>query len=126
MQGLGRRLFFARRYDEAIEQFKIVLEKQPDEQLVRANLGRTYLFNGMIEPGLTELKAAGISELLAHGYCLAGQKRRALELLEAHKEEWARKSPATSPHLRWLTSLPSKYRHGTFSTSCSRLHRIRA
>jgi tetratricopeptide (TPR) repeat protein len=90
---LGRRLFLARRYSEAIEQFQIILKQDPDDSYTRANLGRAYLFEGHLDAGMSELEKAGNDEYLALGYAMVGKRTQALRIVQRNKKIWARTAP---------------------------------
>jgi len=56
-RGLGEALYYARRYDEAIAQFRHTLEMAPGHSFLRAQLANVYLTNGQPEEALRERRA---------------------------------------------------------------------
>jgi TolB-like protein/DNA-binding winged helix-turn-helix (wHTH) protein/Flp pilus assembly protein TadD len=91
--GLGARLLYARRYDEAIEQLRRALEMDPNLGLTYRYLGWAYEAKGDREKAIDELRKASLldarSELLAslaHGYALVGHARKAASILKDLEE----------------------------------------
>jgi TolB-like protein len=84
-------LYMARRYDEAIRQFRKTLELEPRFPHAHCWLGRAYLQKGMLQEGLAELEEAaslpgGDSPLfrpwLGYGYARCGKRAEALKIVE--------------------------------------------
>ncbi len=91
--GLGARLLYAHRYDEAIEQLHRALEMDPDLGLTHRYLGWAYQAKGHPEKAIDELRKASLldarSELLAslaHGYAVAAHARQAESILKDLEE----------------------------------------
>ncbi len=82
--------YHARRYDEAIEQCRKVIELNPDYPLARLFMGRAYAEKGMHEEAIVELKkairAGGVDgrpkSYLGYAYALAGMRTDALSALK--------------------------------------------
>lgn len=84
----------ARKYDQAIEQCKKVLEMEPDFIPAHAYLGKSYIQKSMYEDAISEFqKSVMLSSRsplyiagLAHAYAVAGKKEEALKIIEELKE----------------------------------------
>jgi TolB-like protein/Tfp pilus assembly protein PilF len=82
-------LYFAHRYDEAIDQYRKVLTLNPSHAPVHAGLGVSCIRKGSYTRGITELKLAErytrglgrVSATLAYGYAMAGNRDKATEIL---------------------------------------------
>ncbi len=77
----------ARRYDEAINQFKSVLEKNPNSDLAHSFLGYAYLQKGMYEQAFAEFQkrttpATGSSGDLGQAYGLSGRRGESLKEID--------------------------------------------
>lgn len=86
---LGERLYYARRYDEAIAQSRRTLEVAPDFESAHFVLGLALEQKGRFEEAISELqKAKGTASVnmsaaasLAHTYALAGHGDKARKIL---------------------------------------------
>jgi DNA-binding winged helix-turn-helix (wHTH) protein/TolB-like protein/Flp pilus assembly protein TadD len=89
--GVGVSLYYARRYDEAINQLKRVLDMNPNIDLARSVLGHAYLQKGMYEQAIAEFQkrmtpATGTYGDLGQAYGLSGRRGEALkEIYELHE-----------------------------------------
>ena len=81
---VGWACYFARRYDDSIQQLRRTIEIDPDYAPAHTLLGRAYLLKGRLNDGLAELEAAGdeYEQLLAQGYAMAGRSDDAGRLLD--------------------------------------------
>lgn len=94
--GLAFRLFWARRYEEAVRELRAVLEKEPSHPQALYFLGRAYVqqrkfaeARAVFEHALTVLRPDDLNALSAMAYldALTGRRREAravIEKLEAH------------------------------------------
>jgi TolB-like protein/DNA-binding winged helix-turn-helix (wHTH) protein/Tfp pilus assembly protein PilF len=89
-------LYMARRYDEAIGQFRKTLELEPRFAHAHCWLGKAYLQKGMLREGLAELQEAaslpgGDSPLfrpwLGYGYARCGKRAEASNIIETLKAQ---------------------------------------
>lgn len=88
--GLGYRLFWARRYEEAIEQFRVVLERDPDSGSAHYFLGRCLVELGDFEAAESRFRRAAaispdnrnVTGALGYLYARSGRRREAARLLE--------------------------------------------
>lgn len=88
---LGTRLFFARRYQEAIAQLRSTLELQADYEPARLWLGRGYVAVGRLAEAEAVLDAARrqnptspiLNAAVSYGYAVMGRDREAQAILEA-------------------------------------------
>ena len=85
---LGENLYFARRYDEALNKLSEALEMEPNFAPARAVRGLVYEQKGMWKEALSDLETARQLDnsprtvsFLAEAYALAGNKERGRELL---------------------------------------------
>jgi TolB-like protein/Tfp pilus assembly protein PilF len=91
---LGWMLYFARRYDQAIEQYQKTLEMDKNFYPARFRLGQAYLQTGSIEEAVKEFEqAVTLSErkarplaLLGHAYGLLGNRTAAERMLHELNE----------------------------------------
>jgi tetratricopeptide (TPR) repeat protein len=88
-QYLGWHYIHARHFDRAIGQLEKTLANNPDFFLARVTLGMAYVQKGEFAKGISELEKAGEREklpvvlgFLGNAYGLAGQREKALEILE--------------------------------------------
>jgi serine/threonine protein kinase/Tfp pilus assembly protein PilF len=87
---MGRALYFAREYDQAIEQFKKTAEIEPNFAITYVWLGKTLEQKGMFERAVSEMEKAvtltGSTTYflshLGHSYALANHKKKAEEILQ--------------------------------------------
>jgi tetratricopeptide (TPR) repeat protein len=86
---LGFRLYFARRYDQGIEQFRKTLDRDPNFANAHAGLGKVFEQKAMYSEAVGEMKKAlSLSEKntvilagLAHAYAAAGNPAEANQIL---------------------------------------------
>ncbi|MGH9861879.1 MAG: tetratricopeptide repeat protein [Candidatus Acidiferrales bacterium] len=103
---LGLVSFWARRYDEAIENYQKILAANPANQTARVYVGLARAQKGQSTDALAELEKgaadrnASAVAALAYGYALAGRREEALKLLK-ELIEGARK-----PFTRFPTVVP--------------------
>jgi tetratricopeptide (TPR) repeat protein len=91
---LGATLYFAGRYDEAIEQCRKTLEMDPNFAVAHWHLGLAYEQKGMFDDAIAEFQKAstlsGSSPLmkaaLGHAYAKANRKHEATMILDQLKE----------------------------------------
>lgn len=96
---VGSRYYFARRYDMAVEQYRSVLETDPDFVPVHLTLGQAYEQKGMLPEAIAELEKgvtlSGASPVclaaLAHAYGVAGRAGQASSLIGELRELSARR-----------------------------------
>jgi Tfp pilus assembly protein PilF len=89
-QVVGRCLYWARRFDEAITHLQATLEMEPENALSNAWLARTYLLVGRFADAVRLLEDVQsrmgrtdyVLSLLIHAYAMRGQHDRALALFE--------------------------------------------
>ena len=82
---MGQILYYARRYDEAIEQCRKTLELDPNYAMAHTHLGQAYIQKRMYREALEELqKAIILSEqnpeviaVLGYAYAAAGDRKEA-------------------------------------------------
>jgi tetratricopeptide (TPR) repeat protein len=84
---LGRALYYARRYDEAIEQYRKIIQLYPSSADAHLNLALTYAEKSVLESAIRELRTwANLSgdepqALLGYTYAVAGRRDEALRIL---------------------------------------------
>src|SRR4029077_16173455 len=85
---LGQNFLLARRYDEAIDQFRKTLAMDPRFYYARWSLGEALQMRGQLDEAMAEYqKAAEVADdpivlaLLAQGYARTGQGDKAWNLL---------------------------------------------
>lgn len=84
---LGRALYYARRYDEAIEQYRKIIQLYPSSADAHLNLALTYAEKSVMESAIRELRTwANLSgdepqALLGYTYAVAGRGDEALRIL---------------------------------------------
>jgi tetratricopeptide (TPR) repeat protein len=85
---LGWRLYFARQYEQAIDQYRKTLEMDPNFFPAHFHLGEAYEQKGMYEEAIAEFhKASSFSSgqtvaALGHVYAMSGKRREARRVLE--------------------------------------------
>ena len=97
----GAALYFARRYDEAIQQLQNVIKLEPDYSLAHIFLGYTYAAKGMYPQAISEYQKAtsidGATSTQCYlGYALAqsGKRSEAQAILDKLKNTKEYVSPA--------------------------------
>jgi len=93
MRSLGMMYHYARRYDEAVNTFNSLLEIDPDSRAARDALADARLRLGMFEQAVRHYEArigpdSSTTDLanLAEAYAVAGNRARALDLLNLAEE----------------------------------------
>jgi DNA-binding SARP family transcriptional activator/TolB-like protein len=92
---LGRAFYYARRYDEVLEQEARTLEMDSNFWLSHINLGRAYTQKGLHAEAVNELRKASqispnnteVLSFLGFAYAAAGQRALALETLRELNEQ---------------------------------------
>ncbi len=91
---LGRELYFARQYDNAIRQYKEMLELDQNFPPAHSLLGLVYLKKGDYENAIIELekgmklRKASMSRWLGYAYALTGDSIKADSFLKTLIERW--------------------------------------
>lgn len=89
---LGRALYYARRYDEAIEQYRKTIQLYPSSADAHLNLALAYAEKSLLESAIrelhtwTELSGDEPRALLGYTYAAAGRRDEALRILAALEE----------------------------------------
>ncbi len=89
---VGYTLYWARRPDEAVEQFKKTLDLDPSHGRAHIGLGRAYLYKGMFDEGIAEIAKGHVSWGLQRGslwgYALGagGRREEAVKMLRRYLE----------------------------------------
>lgn len=90
---------FARQYDQAIAQFRGILELNPNQFDAHSGLGMAYMLKGMNEEGIAELQkvldfSGGMHgrKDLAWAYAMAGRRSDAIKILDDLKDPSKQKS----------------------------------
>src|SRR2546430_7585748 len=85
--------YYARRYDEAIEQLRKTLEMDPGYDYAHVNLGQVFAGKRAYDEAIGEYqKARALNDdpfvlgLLGHAYASSGKKAEALKLLDELKQ----------------------------------------
>jgi eukaryotic-like serine/threonine-protein kinase len=86
-QNIGLQLYYARRYDDAIQQYRRILEMDPGFRITRLMLLYAYAELGMFREAIAEGKKASAGDLqnraaLAYVHARAGDRAQAFRLLE--------------------------------------------
>jgi tetratricopeptide (TPR) repeat protein len=80
--------YLARRTDQAIVQYRRILERDPNSAVTHYGLGHAYVAKRMFEQGIAEfLKAQALDEncclgFLSHAYAVSGKTEQARRILE--------------------------------------------
>jgi tetratricopeptide (TPR) repeat protein len=99
---LGRAYYFDRRYDRAIEQYRRVLELDPNFAPAHSMLGLALLEKHDYDGGIAELRrgmalsGGGVSIWLAYAYAVAGRQEDARRELTSCVERWQREHVGAS------------------------------
>ena len=100
---IGRYLYYARRYDQAIEQCRTTLDMDPSFFPARVTLGLAYEQKGLYEEAIAQFQDALNNygrdlamESLGHAYALSGKRSESLALIEELMKQSARRY--VSPH----------------------------
>ncbi len=81
---LGDELYYARRYDEALQQYVRTLDLYPDFSYARRGLGLVYLQLGMYEEAEAQLsRVSDLHPALAYAHTARGRRDEALAVLRA-------------------------------------------
>ncbi len=91
---VGRSLYFAQRYDQAIEQLRRVLDMDANFPLAHLFLGMAYEQKGMFEEAIAEFQKGSslsggdprMAGALGHAYAVSGRKDRAQNVLVELKQ----------------------------------------
>jgi tetratricopeptide (TPR) repeat protein len=90
LSDVGRDIYLARRYDEAIEQYQKLLRFYPDSPIAHKGLAEVYVQKGMHEQAILEIENAiqlsgrsiFILDDLGYVYARAGHKGKAEQILK--------------------------------------------
>ena len=90
----GRNLYHARKYDQAIEQLRGVIDRDANFPQAHLHLGWAYEQKGMFEEAIAEFqKGSGLSggdptmaSALGHAYAVSGQRDRAQSVMVELKQ----------------------------------------
>ena len=90
----GWTFYFARHYDEAIEQYRKTLELDPNFALAHLWLGEAYKQKGMHQQAILELQKVSVLSgqdhaklaALGHAYAFSGRRAEATKILEKLEE----------------------------------------
>ena len=89
---LGRAYYFAQRYDDAIDVYRMTLELDPDFRPAHSMLGLAYAETGQYEQAIAEIKSGTSDESwsvwLGYAYAKAGDTEKASETIELWKARW--------------------------------------
>jgi adenylate cyclase len=95
---LGDIFSLARRYDKAVQQYRYVLELDPNFAIAQLGLGMAYVQQGKLQDGIVNLRKAsqldtdpGYAGMLGYAYAVAGDKAQARRII-AQLVERSRKS----------------------------------
>jgi tetratricopeptide (TPR) repeat protein len=95
---VGATLFLARRYDEAIEQYRKALELNPKYSWAHISIAEAYAQKGMYDAAITEVNRALSLDvntraiaILGYAYALAGRRDEARKVLGQLEELSKRK-----------------------------------
>jgi eukaryotic-like serine/threonine-protein kinase len=78
---VARRLYFARRFDEAVAESKKTLEMDPQFRVARVMLGLEHAALGRFKEAAGEFEASGAGSLAGYAYGRSGRTAEALEVL---------------------------------------------
>jgi TolB-like protein/DNA-binding winged helix-turn-helix (wHTH) protein/Flp pilus assembly protein TadD len=87
---VGYTFYWARRPDEAMEQFKKTLDLDPSHWRAHIGLGRAYVYKGMFDEGITEMEkghaSLGVQRGSLWGYALGagGRREEAVKMLRRY------------------------------------------
>jgi len=104
---VGLRLYFARRYDESIEEELKTLEMEADFIPALTILGNAYVKKGMFEEAILTFQRVvnltggvgwGNQPTIGYAYAVSGQRKNALNVLEKYKRLRAAKQRYISPY----------------------------
>jgi tetratricopeptide (TPR) repeat protein len=93
--GVGRHLYFAKKFDAAIDQFKRVLKMDPNSFYAHAHLGQTYIAKSMYSKAITHFtraimltggKEAGMLSGLGYAQAVSGNHEEARRILDGLQE----------------------------------------
>jgi TolB-like protein/Tfp pilus assembly protein PilF len=82
---VGRKHYFARRYDRAIEQLKKALELDEDYSTFHSELGKAYAQMGMLAEAIAEFQQTKGSEWAGYAHALAGNTDKAIAAVDRLK-----------------------------------------
>jgi len=113
---LGQSFYFARRYDQAIEQFRKTLELDPNFTATHRYLGEAYLQKSMYKEGIAEIeKELAISPnstaalaYFGYGYALEGRRAEAQKVLDQLKERSNQRYVSAATRARIYAGLGEK------------------
>jgi TolB-like protein/DNA-binding winged helix-turn-helix (wHTH) protein/Tfp pilus assembly protein PilF len=89
---VGYTFYWARRPDEAMEQFKKTLDLDPSHGRAHIGLGRAYVYKGMVDEGIAEMEKGhaswGLQGGSLWGYALGagGRREEAMKMLPRYLE----------------------------------------
>ena len=83
---MARRLYFARRFEEAVVESRKTLEMDPEFRVARVMLGLEYAAQGRLQEAIAEFDQTGARSLSGYAHGRAGQRKEALEVLAELKD----------------------------------------
>jgi tetratricopeptide (TPR) repeat protein len=83
---MARRLYFARRFEEAVLESRKTLEMDPEFRVARVMLGLEYAAQGHFKEAVAEFEQTGARSLSGYAHGRAGQDKEALAVLAELRE----------------------------------------
>jgi len=80
-------LYYARQFDQAIEESLKALKMFPDFSPIHTTLGSSYLQKGMFSEAISELQKGSSTALLGYAYAVSGNQAKAQTILNDLKEK---------------------------------------
>jgi TolB-like protein/DNA-binding winged helix-turn-helix (wHTH) protein/Tfp pilus assembly protein PilF len=100
--------YWARQYDRAIEQYRRLVDTQPNNPQMHVGLGQAYMLKGMYEEGIAELRKASDltggdwSIYLAWGYAVSGNRSEAIKILDENLKRISSGSPHSKVNIAYV------------------------
>ena len=86
-RNVGNRLYYARQFDQAIEESLKALKMFPDFFPIHRTLGYLYLKKGMFSEAIAAFQKVGNAAILGYAYALSGNQAKAQVVLNDLKEK---------------------------------------